>query len=134
MQRFNAWVYDPHRMTRTRGVSTAHLDVYPGLVHIHAKPFAARLGDTWDERYDHPAVVVQHTKPFLGATLLFEMRGRLASAAVRWRGRALIDCLTSAGFTVIEHSRWGFEAPSAVDPEIVGAHAADLPGCVLTRS
>ena len=108
-------MYDPvNAPVQIRGVGTGHLDVYQGEFRVRANRFARLLRRRWDVMYDWPTVVVQHIRPIPSAAVLFELDGRLASAAVLGKGKRLVEVLRSADFHVIEVSRLGWEAPAPV--------------------
>jgi hypothetical protein len=96
--------------------------------------FAVRsrfLVGTWsDTECRWPVVVIQTLRPISGPSLLFEMNGKLASCRVMFEGRRLRAALKRAGFTIIEVSQLGWEAPRRVSKDILGVHASEVPSAI----
>jgi hypothetical protein len=90
-----------------------------------------RLLFGWTEIEYRWAVLERHI-PTWGSGLLIEMRSELARCAIKqWEHRRVVAALQRAGLSVIELRHVGWEAPHRVSPDLLGAHAKDVPSVVL---
>jgi hypothetical protein len=81
--------------------------------------------------YDWRAVVVERLRPTGQAHILVEIRGQLGAVAVgRIASRRLAYELRAAGFTLVERTRWGWEAPRPVAKADLDGHVDEVPDCV----
>jgi hypothetical protein len=92
-----------------------------------------RLLFGWTEiEYRWAAVVLERHIPTWNPGLLIEMRSELARCAIKhWEHRRVLAALQRAGLSVIEFRHVGWEAPHRVPPNLLGAHAKDVPSVVL---
>jgi hypothetical protein len=82
--------------------------------------------------YTWPAVVVERKLPIRDAGILIPVGYGLGRVAVGPLGsRRLAAALRSAGFTVIEVNRWGWEAPHTVSEYDLDGYADQVPACVV---
>jgi hypothetical protein len=126
----SSWVYDPAATYRVRGISTATLFVYPGLVLVEPRSFPRGLRVPLVS-YAWPSIVVQrivwsYRAKFPGVpTILLDIGGGLGSAWVSfgWRDRVAAT-FRRAGFDVVEDVVRGWERPQPLrlrdHPELQG--------------
>ena len=127
-----AWVWTATQTTRVRGVTTALLAIYPGVLDVQPTRVGRRM-KVPQLRYDAPVVFLDRitwfrTLPWPRTTgLLMESEGTLARVVVRKVGLTR-RLLRQAGFAVVEVTHQGYgEVPSPLTAEQAGPYRDQLP-------
>jgi hypothetical protein len=137
----SSWVYDPSVTYRVRGISTATLLVYPGVVLIEQRGLPRGWGRVPAISHAWPTIVVQrivwsHRANVPGVpTILLDIGGELGSAWVSFGRRDRVaTTFRRTGFEVVEDVVRGWEAPHPLrlwdHPDLHGR----VPRAVLERS
>jgi hypothetical protein len=134
---FLGWLWVPDARVRARGFATVRVAVSPQRLAItprlasDALNFALRIPPLTE--YAWPAVVIEKLRPTGQVITLVEVDGKLGGVATgRVSQRRFVEALRSAGFKVIESTRWGWERPRPVPTADLGSHVDQLPSCVTT--
>lgn len=128
---FGGWIWSWSFALMFRGFSTARIYVYPGKL-VFRSTRLEYLFHGWDTiSYEWPTVVMQRLRPSGGWLILFAWDGVLASCATPfWSGKCR-RAIRDAGFNIVEHRTWGWEAPRRVPRSALGPHADEVPPCVI---
>jgi hypothetical protein len=145
-QVFSVWVWDtttvsawfPGRhMRQLRGLPNANLTIGAGRFTLEPGSIYRRLGQhmsRWTEQVDYawPAVVIETLRPTGGPGVLFEMFGELSRFTARRGERSTVRAaLAEAGFSFVDVTRWGWEAPHPVPRATLGGYVDHVPAVVV---